>query len=129
MTAFDPHPVLLAFVFVKTFVYLELVAVLALLRLAFSARWSRLAAFLAMGLALAGIAITLAPVMNLASHPAYAPAARFMAGGQGMWGLLLPSVPLAASAMLPRPRARWIDLVHALALWGLVGLWIATRLV
>ncbi|WP_417721914.1 hypothetical protein [Salipiger sp.] len=129
MNFLEPSPVLLAYLFVQKFVWLELIALLALLRVALARGPSRLAAALALLLSLAGIAIIFAPAFGAMAHPAYASAARLMTLGQGLWALLAPSVFLASSAFLPGMRARWIDFVHIALLWGLVGLWIATRMV
>ena len=55
MTFFEPSPLLLALIFVRTFVYLEVLALLALARGLIARGPARLAALLALLLALAGL--------------------------------------------------------------------------
>ncbi|SDF03904.1 hypothetical protein SAMN04488105_111163 [Salipiger thiooxidans] len=123
---FEPTPVLLAFLIFKRFVFLELVAALALARVIRATGPSRLAALGALFLASVGAAILLAPMAGLDHGPVYAAGARFMAMGSGMLPLLLPSVLLALSAYVPGSRHRGIDIAHIVALWVLVGLWLAS---
>ncbi|MGR3495902.1 hypothetical protein [Citreimonas sp.] len=118
----DPDPVVLAFFFIRKFVYLEVLAVLALTRVIVGGGLSRWPALVALALCLGGILTTFAPALGLTGTPLYAWSARAMAGGGGMAALLLPSVLMAISAVLPGARWKWLDLVHAAMLAGLLGL-------
>lgn len=119
----DPDPVVLAFFFIRRFVYLEVLAVLALTRVIVGGGLSRWPAALALALCLGGIFTTFAPALGLTGTELYAWSARAMAGGGGMAVLLLPSVLMAISALLPGARWKWLDMVHAAMLAGLLGLW------
>ncbi|MBN9889795.1 hypothetical protein [Salipiger abyssi] len=123
---FEPSPVLLAFLVFKRFVFLELIAALALARVIRAAAPARLAALAALLLALAGAAVPLAPMAGVTGGPVYGAAARFMALGNGMLPLFLPSAFLALSAYLPGSRMRGLDFAHIALLWILVGLWLAS---
>ncbi|MCC1493460.1 hypothetical protein J1C49_12635 [Cognatishimia sp. F0-27] len=117
----EPDPLLLAFFFFKKFVYLELLAVLALLRVAAGYGLSRWMAGAALLIALPAIAVTFAPMAGL-TGPTYASGARMMAAGSGLPILVLPSVLMCLSALLPLPRWRWIDLVHTVLFVALLAL-------
>jgi hypothetical protein len=119
----EPDPTVMAFFAYRRFVYLELLAVLALLRLIRGEGLSRWPAAVALLLCLGGIATTFAPALGLTDSALYARAARAMAGGGGMAALLVPSVLMAISALLPGARWKWIDLLHGLMLGALLGLW------
>ena len=124
MTGFlQPAPELMALLFIKKFVWLQALSLLAALRVLAGRGPSRGAALAALLLALAGIAVTLAPALGL-SGGALAGAARLMAAGGGWPALLLPSALLALSGLLPGRRWRGIDLLHGAALLGLAGLWL-----
>ncbi|GAA4224906.1 putative membrane protein [Sagittula marina] len=120
---FQPPPEVVAFLFIKKFVYLELLACLALIRVIVGrgiARWPALVTLL---MAAAGIFTTFAPALNLAQGPIYTSLAQFMAGGGGMSALLVPSVVFLISSITPRARWRVIDWIHILMMAALVGLW------
>ncbi|SNR98840.1 hypothetical protein [Antarctobacter heliothermus] len=120
---FQPDPVILFFLFAKKFLYLEILTVLAAIRLILGrglSRWPALAAF---ALALGGVFTVFAPAVGLNDGPLYASAARTMAGQGGITALLVPSAVFLLSALSPGARARWIDVVHGLMLLGLLGLW------
>ena len=127
MTFFEPSPLLLALIFVRTFVYLEVLALLALARGLIARGPARLAALLALLLALAGLALAFAPALNLNQGPVFAMASQAMTRGQGLPALLLASAPLLVSAVLPGRRAAWIDALHVILIGTLLGLWAATR--
>jgi hypothetical protein len=119
----EPDPAVMAFFAYRRFVYLEMLAVLALLRVIGGrdiARWPALVALL---LALGGVATTFAPAAGLNEGPLYTVAARAMAGGGGMAALLVPSAVFLISTITPRARWRWIDWLHGAMLVSLVGLW------
>lgn len=120
---FQPDPVVLFFLFAKKFLYLELLAVLAAIRVIKgrgAARWPALAA---LALALAGVATVFAPAVGLNDGMVYASAARTMAQSGGITALLVPSGLFLLSSVTPGARWRWIDLVHLTMLVGLLGLW------
>ncbi|ETA51545.1 hypothetical protein [Ponticoccus alexandrii] len=124
MTPFSGDPdLLLTFLAFKRFVFLEVLSVLALLRVIRGpglARWPALVAF---GLSVAGVATTFAPALGLTGTAGYAQAARAMAEGGGMAALLVPAALYAISAISPRAGWRWMDVVFALLLAVLLGLW------
>ncbi|MBU2963670.1 hypothetical protein KO516_23145 [Citreicella sp. C3M06] len=124
---FEPSPLLLAFLIFKRFVFLELIAALALVRVLRASGPSRLAALVALVLAVLGCAVLLAPMAGTPQGALYASAARLMAMGSGMIPLLVPSLFLAISAYLPRRDQRGLDFAHIALLWLLIGLWIASR--
>lgn len=125
---FEPSPILLAFLLFKRFIFLELVAALALVRVLRAGGPSRWAAAGALVLAVMGCAILLAPVAGTPQGALYGSAARLMALGGGMLPLFVPSLLLAISAYLPGRDLRGIDIAHIVLLWVLVGLWIASKL-
>ncbi len=123
MSFFEPDPVLLAFIFIKKFVYLEVLAVLAFVRVIVGrgiARWPALVTFV---LALGGVATVFAPAAGLNEGPVYASAAQMMAESGGMAALIVPSVVFLVGSVMPNARWRWIDALHVLMLLGLLGIW------
>lgn len=125
----EPTPILLAFLIFKRFIFLELVAALALARAMRSGGPSRGAAIVALALAVLGCIVLLAPVAGLSGGAVAAAAARFMNMGSGLLPLLIPSALLAVSAYLPGSRGRGLDIAHVVLLIVLFGLWLAARLV
>jgi len=123
---FEPNYTVLTFFFVKKFVYLELLAVLALIRLFVGAGWSRLPALAALVIALAGLATIFAPAVQMGHGPIYVSASRMMIHGAGMTALVVPSAVFLTAMACPARRARWVDWLHVAMIVGLVGLWIAT---
>lgn len=115
---------LLAFIIVKTFVYLEVLCLLALVRFLFARRAARWMAALALGLAVAGLGVLFAPAWDMAGGAFYAQGARGMAFGAGMGWLLVASAPLVVSAFVAGRRWVWIDVLHGLLMAGLLGLWV-----
>lgn len=126
---FEPSPVLLAFLVFKRFVFLELIAALALARVLTARGASRIVAGIALLLAVAEAAILLAPVAGTPQGALYPRLAQLMQMGNGMPPLLIPSLFLAISAYLPGKRMRGLDFAHIALLWVLVGLWVATMIV
>lgn len=126
-TLFEPSPILLAFLALKTTFYLPALLILALLRLLAASGAARLAALMAVLVALAGMAARFAPpLLGLTGGPA-AQAAYALANAAGGMALpLLASALLLASGGLAGTRWRWIDLLHLLLLTGLCGLWLAS---
>ncbi|MBE9636431.1 hypothetical protein [Salipiger mangrovisoli] len=129
MSPFEPSPLLLALIVFKSFVYLECLALLALTRGLFGRGPSRLAALVTLALAALGILESIAP-LYAAAHASLLPTlSRFLAWQQGAPALLLASLPLALSAVLPGRRFRAIDILHMILLAALLGLWLAARFV
>ncbi|SMX36124.1 hypothetical protein [Maliponia aquimaris] len=123
MPLFQPDLVVLGFLIAKKFVYLEVLAVLAAIRVLAARGAARGFALLALLAALAGVATILAPAAGLTSGPLYVSAARFMSLGSGMVPLLTASALLLLSALAPGARWRWIDRVHVAMLLVFLGLW------
>ncbi|MCI5111038.1 MAG: hypothetical protein MRY75_10845 [Marivita sp.] len=128
MSFFEPSPVLIAFIFVQRFVFFEVLAVLALLRLVVGGGLARLPAGLALLISTAAIFASFAPALNLTSAPLYAEIARAQAAGGGVMLPLFASAVFATSLAMPQRRWRWIDVLHLLGLVAYLGLWFATRL-
>ncbi len=119
----EPDPVVLAFFAYRRFVFLELLAILSLLRLILGPGLARWPALIALALSLGGILTTFAPALGLHSHPYYVQAAQLMAEGGGMAALLVPAAMFTISAISPRARWRWMDIVFTLMMLVLLGLW------
>lgn len=119
----EPDPVVLFFLAFRKFFYLEILAVLALLRLIVGRGIARWPALVALVMAAGGVATTFAPAAGLTDGPLYVAAARMMAEGGGMAALLVPSAVFLVSSITPRARWRWIDWLHLLLLATLLGLW------
>lgn len=124
---FEPSPILLAFLALKTTFYLPALLILALLRLLTASGAARLAALLALLVALAGIAARFAPPLLGLTGGGVAQAAHALANAAGGMALpLLASALMLASGVVTGARWRWIDLLHLLLLTGLCGLWLAS---
>jgi hypothetical protein len=119
----DPDPAVLAFLVLRRFVFLALLAPLALVRALAGGPVARWPALVACALAFGGLATAFAPAFGATDSAAYRHAARLMAGGGGMAALLVPSLLLAISAFMPDARWKWIDGLHAALLFSLLGLW------
>ena len=126
MSFFEPNYTVLAFLFIKKFVFLEIIAVLALLRLGLGPGSARITGLVALILALAGIATIFGPALGWTTGPVYAAAARGMNHGSGMTALQIPAIVLIAGALHRTRRGVWIEALAALFTVGLFGLWIAT---
>ncbi len=126
MSFFEPNYTVLAFLFIKKFLFLEVIAVLALLRLALGPGVARVSGGVALVLALAGIATIFAPAVGLNSGAVYAAAAQSMNHGAGMTALLVPAGVLIVGAITRNRRGGWVEVLAALSTVGLIGLWIAT---
>ncbi|SNR58419.1 hypothetical protein [Puniceibacterium sediminis] len=126
MSLFEPNPTLIALIFVKRFVFLELLLVLALVRSAAGRGPSRLLALAVLLLCAAAILTTFAPALGLTTHPWYGPAARMLAQGQGLTVPLTLSAVFFVSAFLPVRRLWLLDWLNGALVLGLLGLWIVT---
>ncbi len=119
----EPDPVVVALLVYRKFLYLEILALLALVRLIVGRGLARWPALITLLLALGGVATTFAPAAGLNHGPLYTNAAQLMAGGGGMAALLVPSAIFLICTILPDARWRWIDLLHGLMLAALLGMW------
>lgn len=125
---FAPNVWVLGFLVLKKFLYVEIVALLALIR-AFSARGpARWIAGLAFLVAMTGVAATFGPpMMNIWSGPLYVQSQSVLNAAGGFGAIFAASVVLALSGVVPGRRWPAIDLVHGLlfavfaALWVFVG--------
>ncbi|MFW2587507.1 hypothetical protein [Sagittula sp. SSi028] len=120
---FQPPPEVLAFLFVKKFLYLEILTVLALVRVIVGrgiARWPALVTLLLAG---GGVLTIFAPALGLNEGRLYGLAAQYMAGNGGMAALLVPSVVFLICSVTPRARWRILDWLHGAMMLALIGLW------
>ena len=119
----EPDPVVLAAFFIRRFVWLEVLVLIALARGIVGRGPSRWAALGALVLCLAGILTSFAPMAGYNQAALYVSAAQVMSWGGGMWTLMAPSALLLLSALLPVPRWRWLDVLHVLLLGAFLVLW------
>ncbi|ETX28315.1 hypothetical protein [Roseivivax isoporae] len=123
----DPAPAVLAFLFVKRFVFVEAVTLVALARVLFGRGPARLAAALSVLLGGAATLAVFAPALGFAGGAWFGPVARALNLWNGMAVPLVVSAPLVISAVLPgTERSRAVDAAHFVLLAGLLVLWAAT---
>lgn len=121
---FAPSPMLLAFLMLKTTLYLPSVAVLALVRVLTATGASRALAALALLVAGLGIAARfLPPLLGLSGGTLAQVAYSLANAGGGMVIALAASAPLALSGMVAGRRWWGIDALHGLLVAGLFLLW------
>jgi hypothetical protein len=121
---FEPSPILLAFLALKTTVYLPVVMGLALLRVLLGAGPARVLALVALLIAAVGIAARFGPVVMGMTGGTLAQLGYGIANtGGGMVIALAASVPLALSAVVPGRRWIGLDLLHGLLIGALFLLW------
>ena len=126
-TLFEPSPILLAFLALKTTFYLPALLLLALLRALVASGPAQTMALLALLVALAGIAARFTPPLLGLTGGTAAQAAYALANAAGGMALpLLASALMLASGVVTGARWRRIDLLHLLLLTGLCGLWLAS---
>lgn len=123
-TLFEPSPILLAFLALKTTLYLPSLMLLALLRSLAATGPARIMALLALLIAAAGLAARLVPpLIGLDGGTVAQAAYGFADAGGGMAVPLAGSAALAGSGLM-RGRTWWgLDLLHGLLLGGLILLW------
>ncbi|WP_136441364.1 hypothetical protein [Pacificoceanicola onchidii] len=122
MSFLEPDPVLLWAIFFNKFVYLEILAGLALVRVILGHGPGRWPALIALLLALAALATIFAPAVGLNSGPLYVQADSLMRHGGGLTALLVPSAFLALSGFIKTAKTHWLDAIHFLMLAVLFGL-------
>ncbi|ANT61017.1 hypothetical protein AYJ57_11965 [Salipiger sp. CCB-MM3] len=127
MSLFEPTPLLLSFILLKSFGYPAVLALLSLLRALVARGPAQLAALPSLLMAALVLYAGLAPALQLTQNPLYPPLSHALALSQGLPALLIASAPLALSAFLGGRRWRWIDALHLLLVLALLGLWLATH--
>ncbi len=127
MTFFEPSPTLIALIFVKRFVFFEVLILLALLRGLFGRGPSRIVALLCFTLCGVAILTTVAPALDITSRDWYRPAAQALAMGQGMAIPLALSALFLVSALLHERRLWLLDWLNGALVLGVLGLWIASQ--
>jgi hypothetical protein len=121
---FEPNPILLAFLALKTTFYLPAVLLLALLRVTLARGPARVAAGLALLVAGLGIAARFGPPLLGLSGGALAQAAYGLANAASGMGMVLAATALLAlSGLLPGRRWLVIDAAHGLLVAALFLLW------
>ncbi|SIS90999.1 hypothetical protein SAMN05421759_10639 [Roseivivax lentus] len=126
MGAFEPDPALIALIFVKRFVYFELLFALALTRVILARGAARWVAAAVLALAALCILTTFAPALGLQEAAWYAPMAHALSAGQGLRVPLALSALFFVSGVVPTRARRWIDALHVMFLLGFLGLWGST---
>lgn len=119
---FQPDPALVALFTLQKFFYLPILAAIALPRVVLGAGLSRWPALAALILCVGGIVTVFAPALGWNSGPVYVWAAQAMAEGGGRAALLVPSALFVMSSLIPRARWRWLDILHVILIFALVGL-------
>ena len=120
----QPSWAVLAFLLAKKFIYIEIIAALALVRCFVARRPARWFAMLAFAVATLGIVATFGPpFMNIWSGPFYTYSAQIVAAGGGYGVIFGASVALAISGLLPGRRWPVIDLLHGLSFAAFAVLW------
>ncbi|WP_425038471.1 hypothetical protein [Primorskyibacter sp. S187A] len=124
----EPSPALYAFFFLQTFLFVPIIAVLAVLRFAVAGGHARLAGFVAILTAFGALFLQFGPaLMGLYEGALPVIAGQITRAGLGLALPLAVSAPLLLSAVLPGRRWWGVDLLHMLALVSLLGLFIWTR--
>lgn len=119
----QPDPAVALFFALQRFGYLALLLPLMLGRVVAGGALARWPALVGLMLCAGGLLTAFAPMLGLMDSAAYRSAARLMAGGGGMAAVLVPTVFLALSALLPDARWPLIDRLHAVLLAAMLGLW------
>lgn len=120
----QPSMPVLAFLLLKKFLYLEIIAALALARVFFARRPARWFAVLSFVIAMSGVVATFGPpFMNVWSGPFYTYSAWLVALGGGYGVIFAASAALAVSGLLPGRRWPLVDLLHGLTFAGFAALW------
>lgn len=125
---FEPNPILLTYLALKTTFYLPVVLLLAVLRALIAKGPARAFALLAIVIALAGIIARFGPPMLGLSGGSVAQFAYTLVNtGGGMAMALAASVPLAISAFAPGRRWPVLDALHGLLVSALFVLWLLAQ--
>lgn len=125
---FEPSPLLLAFLLLKTSLYLPAIVVLGGLRALGSSEQARAWGILAVVVAVLGLAARFGPgLLGFAGGPVAQAASAMTAAGDGMAMAMAGSVPLAVSALMPGRRWLWVDALHILLISALFVLWLLAQ--
>lgn len=125
---FEPNPILLTYLALKTTFYLPVVLLLAVLRAIIATGPARIFALLTIVIALAGIIARFGPPMLGLSGGSVAQFAYAVANaGGGMAMALAASVPLAISAFAIGRRWPVLDALHGLLVSALFLLWLLSQ--
>jgi hypothetical protein len=125
---FEPNPILLAFLAMKTTVYLPTLLLLAVVRAFVAKGPARVFAIIAIAVAVLGLAARFGPPMLGLSGGTLSQIAYDMVNaGGGMAILLAATVPMALSAILPERRWPVLDALHALLVAALFLLWMLAQ--
>ena len=125
---FEPNPILLAFLALKTTIYLPALLFLACLRALIAKGPARIFAIITV--AVAGLGITARfgpPLLGLSGGTLSQFAYGIANAGGGMVIALAASVPLAVSAVLPGRRWPLLDALHGLLVSALFLLWMLAQ--
>lgn len=125
---FEPNYTVLSFFFAQKFIYIQLLALLALLRTALGQGPSRWVAALVALISVTLIVVIFAPALNLTAQGWYAPLARLLAFGQGMMAPLVLSAAFALSAVVPGRRLWLLDWIHLTGVAAFLCLWIVIQI-
>jgi hypothetical protein len=125
---FEPNPILLAFLAMKTTVYLPALLLLAVVRAFVAKGPARIFAIIAIAVAVLGLAARFGPpVLGLSGGTLSQIAYDMVNAGGGMAILLAATVPMALSAILPERRWPVLDALHALLVAALFLLWMLAQ--
>lgn len=125
---FEPNPILLTYLALKTTVYLPVVLLLALLRALIATGPARAFALVAVVIAVLGMAARFGPPLLGISGGSVAQFAYAVANaGGGMGMALAASVPLTFSAVLAGRRWPVLDALHGLLVSALFVLWLLAQ--
>ena len=123
-TLFEPSPILLAFLALKTTVYLPAVLILAVLRAVIATGPARLLAAVAIVITAIGIAARFGPaLMGVTGGPLAQTAYGIANAGGGMVIALAASLALALSAVLAGRRWPVLEGLHGMLIAALFLLW------
>ncbi len=129
LSNFEPDYTLLAFFFIKAFLYTEVIGALGFIRMIVATRSAKWAAFGTFLLGLLALAAKYIPaVTGLTGTNIGNNAAQLIAAGDGMALPLAASLTFLLSAVLPGRRWWVLDVVHLIAFLGFCGLWIYAQI-
>lgn len=124
MSFLQPPPEVIAFLTLKKFIYIELIAILAILRIFTAASLSRAMAVVCLAVCLIGIGANFLPLVPSMNTGPLAVEAQYLTGLlTGMFLPMLASLTFAITAVLPGARLQRLDALHGVFLAILLGLW------
>lgn len=124
---FEPSPIVLAFFLYKKFGFLLIIVLLAIARLLVARGPSQVFSFAALVAALVGLAAQYGPpILGLYAGPLYRASFQITAAAEGLGILLVATVFMAVSGIVPGRRWPVISLLNGVAFGVLIGLWWVT---